>query len=247
MLAKVLGGVKQAIFASQLLYWHGKGKRADGFIWKTQEEWTEETGLSPAEQRTARKRLVKMGILEEQLKGVPATLHYRLDLEILETFISSYQEPSQLDVKNLDNKLCSSPPTIPEITPETTSQNTDTGRGATAPPPPEPEPEPAPVKEEAPKAINAYRAIFHSYPRRETWGFIVTAVGERPDRLQTWARVCTEWLLRGYNKYNVRGLIDCFHKGGVETRGNGRHDGAQGGSFIDRRLALAAEEGMSGD
>ena len=50
LLAKALGGVKQAVFVSQLLYWTGKGKRADGFIWKTQEEWADETGLSAGEQ-----------------------------------------------------------------------------------------------------------------------------------------------------------------------------------------------------
>jgi len=72
-------------------------------------------------------------------------------------------------------------------------------------------------------------------------------VGDGDEHLKLWARVCHQWRLRGYYKYNLVGLFDCFHKGGVETRGNGRHDGAQGGSFIDRMLALAAEEGVSGD
>jgi hypothetical protein len=122
-------------------------------------------------------------------------------------------------------------------------------RGATAPTPPEPpvqddDPplqEKEPEKAGPPEAIQAYRAAFHSYPRKETYGFIVTAVGSRPDRLQLWTRICTEWLLRGYNKYNIKGLIECFHKGQV---GNGRHDKRSGGieEFLDIAAEYRAEE-----
>ena len=35
-LAQVLGGVKEALFVSQLLYWHGKGAHKNGWIWKFQ-------------------------------------------------------------------------------------------------------------------------------------------------------------------------------------------------------------------
>ena len=83
MIAHVLGDVKQALFTCQLLYWHDKGKLPDGWIWKTQQEWTEETGLSRYEQQTARRHLVEKGVLQEKLRNVPATLHYRLDLDRL--------------------------------------------------------------------------------------------------------------------------------------------------------------------
>jgi len=132
VLAKALGGVKQAIFVSQLLYWTDKGVRPDGFIWKTQEEWYDETGLSPAEQRTARKHLVKAGILQEKLMSIPARLYYRLDTD---TLLTRLQEYHQQDVKDLHNKDCTTSPAIPEITSETTPETTEQ-EGATAPPAP---------------------------------------------------------------------------------------------------------------
>ena len=119
LLAKVLGGVKQAIFVSQLFYWTGKGKRADGFIWKTQDEWYDETGLSANEQRTARKHLVKSGVLQEKLKGVPARLYYRIDTDVLQTRLTEYHNQV---IKVVDNLQATTSPAIPEITPETTQR-----------------------------------------------------------------------------------------------------------------------------
>jgi len=119
ILAKALGGVKQAIFVSQLLYWTGKGKRGDGFIWKNQEEWADETGLSVYEQRTARKHLVKAGILQEKRMSIPARLYYRLDTDKLLEVVQQYHE-QDVDVVQILNNTTST--TIPEITPETTDQ-----------------------------------------------------------------------------------------------------------------------------
>jgi hypothetical protein len=119
-LARILGGVKQAIFVSQLLYWTGKGKRPDGFIWKTQAEWTDETGLSAGEQRTARKHLVEQGILQEKLKGIPAKLHYKLDLDKLQASIEGYYEQDMTIPHNLQDET---PPTIPESTSESTDRS----------------------------------------------------------------------------------------------------------------------------
>jgi hypothetical protein len=60
--------------------------------------------------------------------------------------------------------------------------------------------------------------------------------------LKLWARVCHQWNLKGYYKFNIADLIDCFNKGGVKPRGNGRHDSKQGGG-IDEFLEIAAEYG----
>ena len=117
LLAKVLGGVKQAVFVSQLLYWTGKGKRADGFIWKKQEEWTEETGLSANEQRTARKHLVKSGVLQEKLKGIPAQLYYRIDTDALQARLAEYHNQV---IHNVEILPSITSPAIPEITSEIT-------------------------------------------------------------------------------------------------------------------------------
>ncbi|TNV22850.1 hypothetical protein FH968_02070 [Buttiauxella sp. B2] len=82
-----------AVLLSQFVYWHN---RMDGkWLYKTQVEIARETGLSRAEQETARKRLVSIGVLEESLKGVPATMHYRIDSDRLEALLIELTEETR--------------------------------------------------------------------------------------------------------------------------------------------------------
>jgi hypothetical protein len=131
MLAHVLGGVKEALFVSQLLYWHDRGKLPDGWIWKTRREWTEETGLSRREIEGARKRLVAKGVLEEKLQGIPATLHYRLDLDRLYELTEEWlackldcTKRANLIAQNVQTKIAQNVQTISEITTEITTEST---------------------------------------------------------------------------------------------------------------------------
>ena len=75
----VTGSITAALMLSQSLYWQQRTKDADGWWYKTRDEWMEETGMSRREQEGARKKLRELGILHEQLRGVPATLWYRVD------------------------------------------------------------------------------------------------------------------------------------------------------------------------
>lgn len=76
------------IFARQLLYWEGKGETPGGWIYKTQKEWTAETGLSRRQQEKAREILVGKGVLEEEKRSNPRNgyrpqLYFRLNLGVL--------------------------------------------------------------------------------------------------------------------------------------------------------------------
>ena len=104
--ANVGGGVTSGVFLSQLLYWTGKGKDPDGWIYKVQGEWTDETGLTRREQETARRRLRQVGILQEKRAGVPARLYYRVDLDKLIALLaqSSMAESAKQECANPPNK-----------------------------------------------------------------------------------------------------------------------------------------------
>lgn len=75
-------GVTAALFLSQMTYWTNRSDD-DGWVYKTQEEWEEETGLSRYEQEGARKKLRSIGVLLEKRKGVPARLFYKVDNDVL--------------------------------------------------------------------------------------------------------------------------------------------------------------------
>lgn len=83
ILAKVSGGATVGLFLSQAFYWSRRTDNPEGWFWKTQEEWEEETSLTRREQETARARLKALGILQEKRAGVPAKLYFRLDLDRL--------------------------------------------------------------------------------------------------------------------------------------------------------------------
>lgn len=80
-------GAHAGLFISQLLYWEGKGHNPDGWIYKSEKEMQEETGLTRSAQRKARKVLVGKGVMEEELRGLPRRLWYRSDLQALMTFL----------------------------------------------------------------------------------------------------------------------------------------------------------------
>ncbi|HAO0321975.1 TPA: hypothetical protein IGZ64_001769 [Escherichia coli] len=88
---KVKAGPVAAVFLSQMVYWHNR--MDGGWMYKTQADISSETALTRDEQETARKRLVTLGVLEEARRGVPATMHYRINAERLEALLLETTKP----------------------------------------------------------------------------------------------------------------------------------------------------------
>lgn len=78
-------GITGALMLSQALYWTKRSSGRDGWFYKTQADWEDETGMTRFEQETARKKLRDLGILEEKKQGIPCKTHYRVNLESLQT------------------------------------------------------------------------------------------------------------------------------------------------------------------
>ena len=82
-LAKFFGSVNSAILFSQLFYWQQRCDNKLG-VFKTSEEWSEETGLSYREQATARQHLIKRGFLVETNKRLEHRIYFRLEQEVVD-------------------------------------------------------------------------------------------------------------------------------------------------------------------
>jgi hypothetical protein len=78
-MARLLGGINEALLFQQLAYWSDKGADPE-WIYKGQVELEAETTLSQYQQLQARKRLKALGEIEDQRRGMPAKLCYRLSL-----------------------------------------------------------------------------------------------------------------------------------------------------------------------
>ena len=86
-LTLLCGGYKAAAMLSVALAWTrnwlNKHPEREGWFWKTRTEWQHETGLSRCEQENARKTLVARGLLHEARRGIPARMHFRIELDRL--------------------------------------------------------------------------------------------------------------------------------------------------------------------
>jgi hypothetical protein len=105
------GSVKAAVMLSQAVYWQKRARQADGWWYKSAEEWEDETGLTRREQETARKDCEKF--LKSALRGIPATLFWRVDQDALDSAIreiqfsqnveTSFDESAKLDSTKAPN------------------------------------------------------------------------------------------------------------------------------------------------
>ncbi len=102
MLARVLGGVNEALLFQQLAYWSDKGSDPD-WIYKTQKELEEETTLTRTQQEGARRNLRRLGVVRETKRGLPAKLYYRVDWSAV--FALLEEHASGKDVGNLQPRM----------------------------------------------------------------------------------------------------------------------------------------------
>ncbi len=96
--------IEGALFLSQLLYWNDKSVN-DGWVYKTYNDWYEETGLNEYKVRRIRKHLEELGWLETKIKkanGNP-TVHYRLTQIFVEDIIKIVKETNNQNKKNQSN------------------------------------------------------------------------------------------------------------------------------------------------
>ncbi len=156
-------GVTGALMLSQAVYWARRSEDGGGWFFKSQVEWEEETGLKRTEQETARKRLVQLGVMEEERRGIPAKLFYRVNFHELEAALrageadrkqdcgnpaiktaeppqSGGREPCTPDCGNPANRTAGTPQskirkTTTETTAETTADTSPAGADAQAEPP----------------------------------------------------------------------------------------------------------------
>ncbi|MFT4020052.1 MAG: hypothetical protein QM666_00880 [Acinetobacter sp.] len=89
-----LGNPLAGIFLSQLMYWHDKTEHELG-VYKTSEEWQQETGMSYSQQRTARTLLKNLGILTETEKRLEHKIYFKLNIETFDQWFENCINPKE--------------------------------------------------------------------------------------------------------------------------------------------------------
>lgn len=80
-------GLKESIFLCHLIYWTPKARheKGEGWIYKSAEDFLEETGLSYKEQLRVRELLVDAGLIEEFYDRQEHVLYFRVKPETLDS------------------------------------------------------------------------------------------------------------------------------------------------------------------
>lgn len=86
VLARLFGGINEAILWQQIHYWSDKCLDLDGWVYKTKEDIEFETTLTRKQQDTARANLERGGFLKTELRKVnnAPTLHYQCQIGLVQ-------------------------------------------------------------------------------------------------------------------------------------------------------------------
>lgn len=98
-------GLEEAVIFGELCseydYWKDQGKLVDDMFYCTTDKLEKNTALSEYQQRKAIKKLEEMGVIQTELKGMPATRHFK----IVEGKFLSFLGSSSLKTSELDPKF----------------------------------------------------------------------------------------------------------------------------------------------
>jgi hypothetical protein len=95
-LARMVGGATTGLFLSQLLYLSDKGHNPEGWVYKSEAEMGQETGLTKREQQTARRKLLALGVITIIRGGFRNTYHFKVIWEKLYHVIAGMQLPQNV-------------------------------------------------------------------------------------------------------------------------------------------------------
>ena len=121
------GDHAKAMFFSQLLYWGDKGKRHDGWFYKSYSDWAEELFISPYQIRKYTKELKAEGLIQARrmkANAVP-TVYYKINSEVLFDWIVKNFNNGLLNNLTIESENISQSTT--KTTAETTPENTEKG------------------------------------------------------------------------------------------------------------------------
>ena len=186
--------VKAAVLLSQAVYWQKRANQADGWWYKTAEEWQEETGLTKHEQDTARRDCEPY--LTSDLRGVPATLYWKIDEEKLTNALIQFSGKRKTRNAESAKQVTRKAQNINKNTETTTETTTDIKAAK-------------PKKEPVPPEILVYREVTHLYPLKVNWDSVVKIVQSVSDRIGRTATAedlrpfFEAWTFRGFKPTNI--------------------------------------------
>jgi hypothetical protein len=101
-LARAVGGATIGLFLSQLLFLSDKGANPEGWVYKSEQEMGRETGLTKREQQTARRKLLRLGVIAIERRGFKFTYHFKVIWEQLYQVIEKFQRGQTVATEKIE-------------------------------------------------------------------------------------------------------------------------------------------------
>jgi hypothetical protein len=127
------GDINAALLLSQIIYWSDKTVRADGYFYKTYNDWEDELGLSKYQLSRAAEFLKAKNLISTKTRkanGSP-TIHYKADMQAIQKAIVRFLESKETSLsESKETSLSESKETSLSLT-ETTHKITKTQEDVT--------------------------------------------------------------------------------------------------------------------
>jgi hypothetical protein len=101
-LARAVGGATIGLFLSQLLFLSDKGANPEGWVYKSEAEMKQETGLTKREQQTARRKLLALGVIAIVRQGFKFTYHFKVIWQRLYQVIEQFQRGQNVPTEKVE-------------------------------------------------------------------------------------------------------------------------------------------------
>jgi hypothetical protein len=105
------------------------------------------------------------------------------------------------------------------------------------------EPEPERKKPKTPPAILAFQSAAHRYPTKSWWKRVDATVGTAEPDVERWKKVVFDWVGRGWNPTNVKGMLDAYLNGGIQPLNRGSPKQSQSDRIAEIESWVAQELG----
>lgn len=211
-LRRLTGSTNATMLLCQFIYWRGKEISEGGWLYKTAEDIEDETGLSYEEQRTARKRLKSLELIEEKYDRLNHRMYFRLNIkEINRQWMNTRTRETQVpELGNAQFGNKALPCSLNSNTEITTEITTEIVQNASRFDSAENQPEKLASKQKrkltpAPERVNLYRSVTHKFPNKIIYDEVDKKIAQVESRLGRSATTTDlvqfykSWVSRGYN------------------------------------------------
>jgi hypothetical protein len=103
-LARAVGGATIGLYLNQLLFLSDKGHNPEGWVYKSEAEMGQETGLTKREQQTARRKLLALGVIAIMRGGWKNTYHFKVLWEKLYQVIAGSQRTQNVATEKVQQE-----------------------------------------------------------------------------------------------------------------------------------------------